>query len=454
MPGKHMSRQEKILTVCVILTFIILMVLMVMTIALNSAASGTLYYTPPFAVSSLLTDAEEETAAASPEAYVVPAFIGISPVPEGMGISIGDNVIRELYNLLAPCLADGLAAEGTADTDVNWDMAAKSSRAVYIRYHSALPMVVLQEAAAAVCQDAEQVSDTAVLLVRELIILLPDDQYSDCQILLPDTNGNIWRYRCSGRREYPSLETVETFADGFRNSFYRFTLGGENCGSTEPVFLERLRVRNMLLTPGTAELIRDNRLNDFRKFLRQFDFNLDKLSSHEEADGTQVTVESHGVFRMQADRLTYTAGTDGGVPLQNFVGYREQYTLADSLQAACTIIRNLHSYYLGGDGELILTEVSETDGQLRMVFRYAFDNLLLDECDPAMVVVLENDRVMTADIYAIALRSLGDFDTSYLETGVLQGMSSDAEYTDVTLTYPVDFTSSSIYPVWTLYRKN
>jgi len=448
-----MSRKEKILVFCVAAVFAVLLVLMVLTIALNSAASGTLYSTPPFALSSLISGVDTETEAASPEAYIIPAFIGVAPEPEGLGISAGDNVVRELYRLLAPCLADGLAAEPVQETQINWEMAARSSRAVYIRYHSMLPVAVLQCAAAAVCGEEAFTAEAAVLPVREMILLLPDAQYSDCQILLLDADGICWRYLCGGRREYPALETVNTFIDGFGSSFSRCTLGGRGCGSTEPVFLERLRVRNILLTPGTAEQIRDNRMNEFRKFLRQFDFNLDKLSTHEEADGTQVTVEAHGVFRMQDDRLTYTAGTDGGVPLQNFVGYKENYTLLDNLRTACTVLRNLHSYYLGGDGELILTEVSAEEGRLQIVFRYAFDNLLLDGCDPAMVIVMEEGRVVLADIYTIALRSLGDLNTSYLESGVLEKMAAETPYTDVTLTYPVDFSSTSIYPVWTLYRE-
>ena len=76
-----------------------------------------------------------------------------------------------------------------------------------------------------------------------------------------------------------------------------------------------MRVRNILLTPGTAVMMQENRVDDLKKLLLNYNFNPDKLNTHEEADGTQVTVEAHGVFRMQDDRLTYTAGTDGGVRL-------------------------------------------------------------------------------------------------------------------------------------------
>ena len=332
-----------------------------------------------------------------------------------------------------------------------------SPGAVYIRYHSALPVMVLQGSAAAVCGGTEKSDSPSVLPVREMILLLPDEGHGDCRIFLQDREGRVWHYSCDGRREYPTLSAVLDFADSFSDSFYRFTLGGKGCTDTEPVFLERVRVRNMLLTPDTAVMIQENRNTHFKRLLRQFDFNPDKLSTHEEGNGAQVTVESHGIFRMQADRLTYTAGTDGGILLENFVGVKESYTPMDGLRAACTIVqslRDMHTYYLGGDGELLLTEISMTEGRLRIVFRYAFDNLLLDGCDPALVLLVEKDRVMLADVYAISIRALGDFTAAYLETGVLNMTAEDgAVRTDVTLTYPADFRSSSIYPVWTLYRE-
>ncbi|MBQ3592029.1 MAG: hypothetical protein II979_08800, partial [Clostridia bacterium] len=109
MTGSRMSRTEKLLIVSVILVFIVLMAAMVLTVILNSAASGTLYSDPPFAISSLISDVEKESTDVSPGEYLQPAFIGVIPASGGRGISAGDNVIRELYDMLAPCLAAGLA---------------------------------------------------------------------------------------------------------------------------------------------------------------------------------------------------------------------------------------------------------------------------------------------------------------------------------------------------------
>ncbi len=452
----HMSRGEKILVACVILAFGLVLILTVLTIAMNSAASGTLYSAPPFALTSLLSD-DTETNTVSLGDYVLPAFIGISPEPEGIGISIGDNIIRELYTMLSPCLADGLMTEPDEDTAVNWEMAAKSKRAVYIRYHSALPVMVLQGAAASLVSGTESVTEAEVLPARELFILLPDAQYGDCQILLRDADGTVWRYICGGRLEYPTLDTVMDFTEHFSGSFFRFTLGISSSGETEPVFLERMRVRNVLMTDEIAVMIQENQMNHIKTLLRQFDFNPDKLSTHEEADGTLVTVESHGLFRMEKDRLVYTAGTDGGIMLENFIGYKEAYTPLDSIRAACTMISNLrsmHLYYLGGDGELILTELSFAEGQLQIGFRYAFDNLLLDGCGPALVVQVKDGRVMLADIYIISLRSIGDFASCYQENSVWTDAAEEGMvYSDATLAYPVDFSGKGVFPVWVLYRK-
>ena len=92
-------------------------------------------------------------------------------------------------------------------------------------------------------------------------------------------------------------------------------------------------------------------------------------------------------------------------------------------------------------------------GQLRMVFRYAFDNLLLDGCRPAAVVVMEGDKVVLVDLYATAIRSLGDFDSSFLEYGLLD-WDMPTGYTDVTLTYPAGMAGYNMFPAWTFYSKN
>ena len=456
MTGSRMSRTEKLLIVSVILVFMVLMAAMVVTVMLNSSASGTLYSDPPFAISSLISGVEKESADVSPGKYILPAFMGVSPAPDGRGISIGDNVVKELYDMVAPCLAAGLSGKPEEETAVNWAMLARSSRAVYIRYHSALPVSVLQSAAAAVTGMEEDSSSDGVMPVRELFVLLPDEQYGDCQVILRDIDGTVWRYLCRPQEEYPTLAQAQSFAEGLAGSFFRFRLMQQEDGTMEPVFLERMRVRNILLTPGTAVMMQENRADDLEKLLLNYDFNPDKLNTHEEADGTLVIVESHGVFRTRSDRLTYTAGTDGGIALQHFIGYQESYTLSDSLRAAGTIIddlREIHPYYLGGDAEPVLTEVSLADGQLRMVFRYAFDNLLLDGCRPAAIVVTEGDKVVSVDLYTTAIRSLGDFDSSFLEYGLLD-WDVPAGYADVTLTYPAGLAGSNIYPVWTFYEKN
>lgn len=455
-----MPRSEKLLIGSAIFVFVLLLAAMVGTVLLNSSASGTLYSAPPFALSSLISGTERDPGEVALGDHVLPSFIGLTPGEDGLGISIGENVVRELYAMLSPCLAAGLSEVPEALTDDDWHTYAKSSRAVYLRYPSALPVSVLQQVARWSCglPETDVAVESGVLPVRELVVLLPDGENSDWQLILRDSDGGIWRYRCYPREdypdEYPTLSQVQSFVTDLGTNFYRYRLLTQPDGTVEPVFLERMRVRNVLLTPGTAVMMQENRAADLQELLVCLDFNPDKLSAHTEADGTQVIVETHGVLQLQSDRVTYTASSDGGISLQQFIGYQESYDmLSDSLRTACTIIkaiRDIHPYYLGGDADLLLTEVSRTEGRLRMVFQYAFDNLLLNGCGPAAVIEVENDRVVLADLYAIALRSLGDFDSSYLELGLFDGATS---YKDVTLTYPADFGTGSVFPVWSRFTE-
>lgn len=449
-----MPKQEKLLILATIVVFVLLLFAMVGTVVLSSSASGTLYSDPPFALSSLISGTKRDMDEVELNSYILPSFIGVSLGEEkSYGISLGDNVVRELYDMLSPCLTVGLAETPEEATAEDWLAMATDTRAVYLRYHSALPVTVLRQSDGAE-KPATSEGDT-VMPVRELFLLLPNGEHSDCQLLLLDTDGSVWRYRCQPTDEVPTLSQVQKFVTGLSSNFYRYRLLTQADGTLEPVFLERMRVRNVLLTPGTAVMMQENRKDDLQALLVCMDFNPDKLSAHEEADGTQVIVETHGVLQLQSDRITYTASNDGGIALQQFIGYQESYDqMPDSLRTACTIIeaiRGIHPYYLGGDADLVLTEVSRTEGRLRMVFRYAFDNLLLDGCDPAAVIEVENDRVVLVDLYAIALRSLGDFDSSYLEYGVADWEKES--YYDVILTYPANFTTGSVFPVWSFVEK-
>ena len=58
MLRSRMSRTEKVLICSVVLAFFVLLAATVCTVILNSAASGTLYTDPPFALSSLISDVE------------------------------------------------------------------------------------------------------------------------------------------------------------------------------------------------------------------------------------------------------------------------------------------------------------------------------------------------------------------------------------------------------------
>lgn len=444
-----MPKQEKLLIVAAIVAFVLLLAAMVGTVVLNSTASGTLYSAPPFALSSLISGTHRDTDEVELERYILPSCIAVPFGEKHYGISIGDNVIREIYDMLSPCLAVGLAETPVSWSNTDWLMLAENDRAVYLRYHSALPVPVLQP------EDTETVAGGETLPVRELFVLLPDGDKSDCQLILRDIDGSVWQYLLQPTEPtdaVPTLSQVQTFVDGLGSHFYQCRLITQIDDTIEPVFVERMRVRDVLITPGTAVMMQENRKDDLKQLLSWFDFNPDKLSAHEEADGTQVIVEAHGIFQVQNDRLTYTATGDGGIPLQQYVGYQESYRLSDCLQAAGTLleaVQDIHPYYLGGDADVLLTEVSQSDGRLRMVFRYAFDNLLLQGCAPAAVVEVENDRVMLAAFYTIALRSMGNFDSSYIEYGILEENTS---YYDVTLTYPADKSTGSVFPAWSFVQ--
>jgi len=451
------SRTTVVLSVSVGAAMVVLVLLMVYTVAMHSAASGTFHSAPPFSLSSLISDTQGDRVRDSYGSYMLPSFIGLVGGEDGQGITNGDDVLREMYTILAPCIAVGLAGEPDRVTEAYWTAVRESMTSVYVRYHSALPVSILQAGAAELCGITWELAAGQGLRCREIFILLPEEGSGDIFLVLQDEEGEIWRYHClkNGPEEYPVVSDVRSFIESFSNSFYRFTLGGERCKSTEPVFLEGMRVKSIKVSRNSLVAWNNNGSDYLQKILRLLDFNPDKLNAHEEADGTYVVVENHGVCRMGEDSCTYTASAQGGISLQHILGYRESYSLYDGLSAACAIadtIRSMDRHMLGGDADILLTDVFRGGERVHFVFRYFFDNIPVggkSTGSPAMEVIMEGDRLVYISLDTIAVSFMGSHNTTYLEAGILRGMASDDTiFEDVTLVYPVDYWTDVLFPVW------
>ena len=226
----------------------------------------------------------------------------------------------------------------------------------------------------------------------------------------------------------------------------------------EPMFTERVRTKNMLVTEKTAALIQ-NRESHISAILRLMDFNPDKLYTHEESDIGYVYVETHGVLRLLDDSVEYTASSsDGGISVEHFLNRngRTRDTLRDYMETACIIvsrIKGLSLHYAGGEGEILLESVSvNEDGAPTLRFIYAFDNLRLAECEPALEITFQNGRMMFFRLFSVSVKNLGVQTDSlleewYYETAKLH-CPDGGRISDVSPVYKTDFYLSSISAEW------
>lgn len=439
--------------VCIVLLFVLLLAVVMMT----GVTSGSLYGETPFSLSSLTSG---ETNAASIEQAIVPSFIGIVTGGSKQGITAGDSVIEEIYAALAPWIADALATEpytAASGPDMQEEM-------LIVEYHAALPGVYIAACASALAgSDAAYTDPTLFSGAKRLFLqITPGGKYV---VLTESADGGWLRYTCTAEmgEAYPTAQKWTEWLENFRNHFYRFAFAAElahtetvadDADYSDPyeiVFLERMRTRGMIVGNEMGTMLR-NRQDHTDIFVRLLGYNPDKLSSREEKDGSLTLVENHGILRLGTESFLYTANADGGLELSGIIGYRERYTAVDLLRGAWTVLetlRSLQPYCVGADAEVTLTSVCRTAEGIRLSFSYTFDNLLLDHCAPAAVFTFSEDfRLISMDIYSIAVRSIGEYSVVYAENGVRTMLG----YGSTILVYETDFSALSVFPVWVRVR--
>ncbi|MBE6569307.1 MAG: hypothetical protein E7658_03695 [Ruminococcaceae bacterium] len=449
---EHKIKKEKgttALAIAVALCTLLLLTLMTVTVILTSAISGSLNSRAPLDPSVLLS--EEEGSAVSIRNSIIPAFIGIGTEDSRKGISVGDNVVNELYGQLLPCLVHGLRTQPAEMTEADWEKAMSTYPYVFVQYHGPMPIEFLQASGAA---EGEEMPVGDTTLLTESLFFLPD-RIGGMKLLVKTTDGTVLQYTCdpAEREKYPSLETLTEWVQNFPGNFYRFSL--QNSGErTEPVFLERIRVQNISMAEGNLD-ITDTGNPHMVRFLRFLDFNPDKLAGHTEADGTKVFVETHGVLQYRGNLCRYTASADGGVSLNSVIGYREYESACDIVRAAWTIAQRLRSatqYYQGGEADMLLTACTTDAESTTLIFSYMYDNLLFSNCEPALVITVSADhRILSLQFSAVAAMGWGEYRTVYTESGV-QDQKHEAEDSMI-LTYPADSYDEAVFPLWTEYTR-
>ena len=384
--------------------------------------------------------------------HLLPSFIGIRAKGEQRGISAGYNTVYDVYEVFTPVLCDVMNGSFKQVTADRFEKALSSSSFVYMKYHTPLPWQSVY-----VCAGGTDESYSGELSVYELLIL-PEQGF---RILIRTVEHEVYLFEGT-YRSYFTVETLDSLLKAYQRNMADFIFTED--AANEPQFTERLRTKNMLVTENTAALIQ-NRESHIAAILRLMNFNPDKLYTHEESDSGVVYVESHGVLRLLDDAVDYTAASsDGGIPVELFLGRYGNggNTLGDYLRSSCVIvgkIKSLSAHYAGGDADILLESVStQKDGSVTFRFLYAFDNLRLSGCEPALVVVFRSGKLTDFRLFSVSARNLGVQEDSFLEEWyygtALRNCPDGWQIADVCPVYRTDFYADSISAEWSVIYEN
>ncbi|MGN1408910.1 MAG: hypothetical protein ACI4XJ_01915 [Eubacteriales bacterium] len=387
--------------------------------------------------------------------YLLPEFIGITSDGEKSGISGSFNIMSELYREFSGVISEVMRDENRLDENtLGWNELEKYESSVYIRYHSVLPDCVIGIFADSYAAGDESFdSDTSgeyagrgevYSYVYEMYIIPNTDGSGKIIIAVRDRNGDTAIYSADSESIFTG-ESVEKMREAYLSSMYSYKMFGG-----EPVFVENVVARNVIITGNTAQ---SNTESDVIELMRLFALNPDKLlSSHENEEGNSSYIDTHGILSVTSSAFEYTSSSDGGIGIDDFIGHSDAGALEKYIKASISIInfiRSLNKNYAGGDAEIYFDSVSSSGGKVTLSFRYAFDGIVIEDIEPAFTAVFENGILRSARLYTISVRNLGDRQELMSEKMFIDIISSGgAKIKNTSLVYRGDFVSESVKAEW------
>lgn len=446
-------RSDRIVLAAAAVLFVLLCVLtasMISVITNSSSVKSSV----PFDLDRITADKNVEYADVSDT--LLPSFIGITADGVRRGVSASTNTVAELYKTITPTLAAVLADEyAKSGDDRLWNSMAEAENSVYVRYHSELADYVISVFA----EHENNKRNSLNSYVYELI-LLPYSEASDTvTVAVRSLSGSVCVYEQPSPEEIITAEDLRRVQRAYRSGLKEFVFAGDRASAaspTEPIFLESISTRNILITGYSGSLVH-NSGEEIETIMRLFSLNPDKLlNQHKEEDGSTSYIDTKGILYLRNSSFEYASTADGGIPIENYIGYTEQADLMDYIQTAMTIfdeITAVSRHYTGGDADITLASVESRSGEVRLTYIYTFDNLKIADIEPAFTAVFEDGMLRSAKLYTLAVRNLGDRTQSFAEWWFADHLESymTAEtppYRNIGLVYRSDFVSDAVKAEW------
>ena len=320
--------------------------------------------------------------------YIPPEFIGLK-ISSGSprAFVADDGYLFDVYRYVMPYISEMFGENGKlerldeATGRALWLGCTDTDGYVYVRYHTEFPLSILYAYSrgnddAGVYRSLK--SDEA--MIYEFFIVKDD---SSSVLVARDANKNVYRFTAESAESFDFSGLERYGGRGEEFSFACEIFDGDKLADTVPILLDPLSAERISTKNVILDELGDPESESFRSLMRLFDFNPDKLNGYNDTDddSSSVFVETHGNLRMSAKRLEYTASSDGGVSVLDFLGYRKSdsdYNISDMLKATQGFVeaaRAVGEESFGGDADLGITHISYSDGRLVLEYSYFYDNV-------------------------------------------------------------------------------
>ncbi len=451
---KNTGKQRKSDTVLFALTVALFAALVFLTSALimlysRSTSEGDI----PFDLDRLTSDDSSGGAAEIADA-ILPEFIGITTGGKRYGISGSSAVMADIYGELSYTVSETLLSENCRQGDESfWLSCAELADSVYIRYHSELPDVMIGLFADAAA-DTAHTRDRVNAYIYEMFILPSEDTSGTATVAVRSVAGEVFIY--SEEEAENGLMTAELgkYTRSYTSSMkeFVFSMGEYGTGSpTEPVFAEPITTKNILTTDGTAFLIKSS-TSMVNRLMRIFGINPNKLlSSHEEPTGKISYTDRTGVLYIERSALEYRAAEDGGIPVEDIIGYTDSIGIGEYISAVYGLVGNikaLESHCAGGSADLYLTEITSNGREVSMRLEFFYDNILVSGTEPALDVTFEDGRLTYARLFTVTVKGIGTRSETFGEWWFFDSIESGGEIRNVGLIYRSDYVADSVSAQW------
>ncbi len=457
---KNTGKQRRSDTVLFTLTIVLFAALVFLTASLlllfnRSASAGDI----PFDLDRLTSDDSAGNRAEVADA-ILPEFIGITEDGKRYGISVSSAVMSDLYGELSAVISETVTYNNArASDEAYWLSCIDRDDSVYIRYHSELPDVVVGMLAD-MHTGASGVRDRVAAYIYEMFIIPSPDGSGISKIATKSASGDVTVYQLEGASNGLVDADLVKYLRSYTSSMRKFVFAhGEydTISATEPVFAESVTTRNILTTDGTTFLIK-NTSSAINQLMRVFGLNPNKLlSTHEDSKGTLSYTDRSGVMYIHKSALEYRASEDGGIDVEDIIGYTDSMGISEYITAAYGLVDEIgaiENHCTGGSADICLVEISSKNGRVQMQFEYFYDNIIVLGPEPALTVTFESGKLTAARLYTVTIKNVGSRFETFGEWWFFDHLKREGTVAhNVSLAYRSDYIAESVSAEWRAVAK-